>query len=199
MTTVTADIVPSFAGAPVALDGFAAGPNQSKELPFGEGLEDEPLHTWMFEHAEHNQAEVDAILGAGAYIMGRNMIAPGRGEWASTGKGGGCRSRRTAGRFSCSLTTAGSRSRWTAARRSSVTRRGRRASAARRADHSGRRGARIRRRHRDDVRHRSRASNRTCRARDVATTRPVIPTLGSWRPSGCASLPCLQRWLRPLW
>jgi dihydrofolate reductase len=80
MTTVTADIA-------VSLDGFAAGPNQSKELPFGEGLEDEQLHTWMFEHAEENQAEVDAILGAGAYIMGRNMFAPGRGEWDLGWKG----------------------------------------------------------------------------------------------------------------
>ena len=43
MSTVTADIA-------VSLDGFAAGPNQSEELPFGEGLEDEQLHTWMFEH-----------------------------------------------------------------------------------------------------------------------------------------------------
>lgn len=74
MTTVTADIS-------VSLDGYAAGPNQSEQLPFGEGLEDERLHTWMFEHTEENQAEVDAGLGAGAYIMGRNMFGPGRGEW----------------------------------------------------------------------------------------------------------------------
>jgi dihydrofolate reductase len=80
MTTVTADIA-------VSLDGFAAGLNQSEELPFGEGLEDEQLHTWMFEHAEENQAEVDAILGAGAYIMGRNMFGPGRGEWDLDWKG----------------------------------------------------------------------------------------------------------------
>jgi dihydrofolate reductase len=73
MSTVTADIA-------VSLDGYAAGPNQSEELPFGEGLEDERLHTWMFEHGDQNRAEVDAILGAGAYIMGRNMFAPGRGE-----------------------------------------------------------------------------------------------------------------------
>jgi dihydrofolate reductase len=74
MSTVTADIA-------VSLDGFAAGPNQSEELPFGEGLEDERLHTWMFEHGDKNRAEVDATLGAGAYIMGRNMFGPGRGEW----------------------------------------------------------------------------------------------------------------------
>jgi dihydrofolate reductase len=74
MSTVTADIS-------VSLDGFAAGPNQSEQLPFGEGLEDEQLHTWMFEHGDENRAEVDAITDAGAYIMGRNMFSPGRGEW----------------------------------------------------------------------------------------------------------------------
>jgi dihydrofolate reductase len=80
MSTVTADIA-------VSLDGFAAGPNQAEELPFGEGLADEQLHTWMFEHREENQAEVDAIIGAGAYIMGRNMFGPGRGEWDLDWKG----------------------------------------------------------------------------------------------------------------
>jgi dihydrofolate reductase len=73
MSTVTADIS-------VSLDGFAAGPNQSEEQPFGDGV-GERLHTWMFEHGEENRAEVDAITGAGAYVMGRNMFAPGRGEW----------------------------------------------------------------------------------------------------------------------
>jgi dihydrofolate reductase len=80
MTTVTADIS-------VSLDGFGAGPNQSEELPFGEGLEDEQLHTWMFDHRDENRAEVDAIVGAGAYIMGRNMFSPGRGEWDLDWKG----------------------------------------------------------------------------------------------------------------
>jgi hypothetical protein len=74
MSTVTADIA-------VSLDGDAAGPNQSEELPFGEGLEDERLHTWMFKDGDQNRAEVDAILGAGAYIMGRNMFGHGPGEW----------------------------------------------------------------------------------------------------------------------
>ena len=77
MSTVTADIA-------VSLDGFAAGPNQSEGQPFGDG-EGERLHkrieTWMFEHGDENRAEVDAITGADAYIMGRNMFTPGRGEW----------------------------------------------------------------------------------------------------------------------
>ena len=73
MSTVTADIA-------VSLDGYAAGPNQSADLPFGEGV-DGRLHTWMFDHAEDNRDEIDGIVNAGAHIMGRNMFGPGRGEW----------------------------------------------------------------------------------------------------------------------
>jgi dihydrofolate reductase len=73
MTTVTADIS-------VSLDGYAAGPKQSEDLPFGEGVDDR-LHTWMFEHADENREEIDGIVDAGAYIMGRNMFGPGRSEW----------------------------------------------------------------------------------------------------------------------
>src|SRR6185503_3253028 len=77
MSTVTADIA-------VSLDGFAAGPNQSEAHPFGDGLGErlhERMSTWMFEHGDENRAEVDAITGADAYIMGRHMFTPGRGEW----------------------------------------------------------------------------------------------------------------------
>jgi dihydrofolate reductase len=83
MTTVTADIA-------VSLDGYAAGPNQSEEQPFGEGegvLLHDRMSTWMFEHGDQNRTEVDAILGAGAYIMGRNMFGPVRGEWDRDWKG----------------------------------------------------------------------------------------------------------------
>lgn len=73
MTTVTADIA-------VSLDGFAAGPNQSTDLPFGEGV-DGRLHTWMFDHADQNRDEIEGITNARAYIMGRNMFGPGRGVW----------------------------------------------------------------------------------------------------------------------
>jgi dihydrofolate reductase len=79
MTTVTADIS-------ISLDGFVAGPNQSEELPFGEGV-DGRLHTWAFDHADENQDEIDPITSAGAYIMGRNMFGPGRGEWDLEWKG----------------------------------------------------------------------------------------------------------------
>lgn len=63
----------------VSVDGFAAGPSQSREEPLGVGGED--LHRWMFEAPEENREEIDAILGHGAYIMGRNMFGPIRGPW----------------------------------------------------------------------------------------------------------------------
>lgn len=41
----------------------------------------------MVDHADENRAEIDAITSAGAYIMGRNMFRPGRGEWDLEWKG----------------------------------------------------------------------------------------------------------------
>jgi dihydrofolate reductase len=73
MTKVTCDMA-------ISLDGFAAGPNQSRENPFGEGV-DGRLHRWMFEEPEANAAEIDALVAAGAFVMGRNMFGPGRGDW----------------------------------------------------------------------------------------------------------------------
>jgi dihydrofolate reductase len=63
----------------ISLDGFIAGPDQSLQNPLGVG--GEALHRWMFEQPEENAAEIDAICSAGAYIMGRNMFGPDRGEW----------------------------------------------------------------------------------------------------------------------
>lgn len=70
---VAADLV-------VSLDGFAAGPNQSLENPFGEGV-GERLHGWMFNAADENADELAALNGHAAYVMGRNMFGPGRGKW----------------------------------------------------------------------------------------------------------------------
>jgi dihydrofolate reductase len=70
---VTADMT-------VTLDGFGSGRGQSAERPFGD-LDPDRLHSWMFDHAEENAAERAAITRAGAYIMGRNMFGPDRGEW----------------------------------------------------------------------------------------------------------------------
>jgi dihydrofolate reductase len=70
----------------VTLDGFGAGDNQSLERPFGD-FDEGPLHSWMFDHGDENAAEVEAIVGAGAYVMGRNMFTPGRGEWDQDWRG----------------------------------------------------------------------------------------------------------------
>jgi dihydrofolate reductase len=74
MSRVTADLS-------VSVDGYVTGPNQTLDRPFGDGVDERLLHAWMFEHGDDNVAEVDAITSAGAYIMGRNMFGPGRGEW----------------------------------------------------------------------------------------------------------------------
>jgi dihydrofolate reductase len=73
MSKITCDIA-------MSVDGFVAGPNQTLETPLGEGAE-ECLHAWMFEDAEANAAELAEITDAGAFIMGRNMFGPIRGDW----------------------------------------------------------------------------------------------------------------------
>ncbi|HWJ10661.1 MAG TPA: dihydrofolate reductase family protein [Nocardioides sp.] len=79
MGIVTADIS-------TTTDGFGAGPGQCRERPFGD-LDEGPLHAWMFDHAEENRAEVEAIVDAGAFVMGRNMFSPGRGSWDMAWRG----------------------------------------------------------------------------------------------------------------
>jgi dihydrofolate reductase len=79
MSKVTCDIA-------ISADGFAAGPNQRADKPFGDGPTDE-LHRWMFEQRDQNAAVVEAITAARAYIMGRNMFASGRGDWDLDWKG----------------------------------------------------------------------------------------------------------------
>jgi len=69
-----------FSDLAVSADGFAAGVNQREESPFGD-VDENWLHGWMFHHADENRAEIDAVLDAGATIMGRNMFGPVRGEW----------------------------------------------------------------------------------------------------------------------
>jgi dihydrofolate reductase len=64
----------------ISLDGYGAGIHQTEQRPFGEVPED-ALHRWMFEAPDENRPEIDAIVDAGAFIMGRNMFGPVRGEW----------------------------------------------------------------------------------------------------------------------
>lgn len=69
----------------VSADGFVAGPRQNLSNPLGE--RGELLHRWMFEQPEANAAELAALTSAGAFIMGRNMFGPGRGEWDDNWEG----------------------------------------------------------------------------------------------------------------
>ena len=79
MTKVTSDLA-------ISVDGFGAGPNQSADEPFGEGVQGR-LHRWRFEEPEAHAAVIEAITDAGAYIMGRNMFGPGRGAWDEQWRG----------------------------------------------------------------------------------------------------------------
>jgi dihydrofolate reductase len=78
----------------VSLDGFGAGPSQSRENPLGAGGEE--LHAWLVStrawRASHGKDQgeeggVDDTFAArfhdniGATIMGRNMFGPVRGPW----------------------------------------------------------------------------------------------------------------------
>ena len=70
----------------MSADGYSAGPNQTEEQPFGD-VDESLLHGWMFDTPEENQAEIDAITEAKAFIMGRNMFGPIRREWTGDWKG----------------------------------------------------------------------------------------------------------------
>ncbi|MDB5614914.1 MAG: 5-amino-6-(5-phosphoribosylamino)uracil reductase [Devosia sp.] len=71
----------------LSLDGFGTGLNQSRERPFG-SIDPQQLARWMFEDADNNRAEIDAIVDHGAFIMGRNMFAaPGPDVWEEEWKG----------------------------------------------------------------------------------------------------------------
>jgi len=68
----------------MSLDGFLAGPDQSLENPLGTG--GHRLHKWMFPesgpgHEADAAAREDLAVRRGAYVMGRNMFGPVRGEW----------------------------------------------------------------------------------------------------------------------
>lgn len=65
-------------GITMSLDGFTSGVNQSFEKPFGENFDSNLLDRWIFAEPEKNKhkKEIDAILDAGAFIMGSNMFGP---------------------------------------------------------------------------------------------------------------------------
>lgn len=59
----------------MSLDGFVAGNNMTLEEPFGDAPP-ELFHSWQFDEPEKHKAEREALVSAGAYIMGRNMFGP---------------------------------------------------------------------------------------------------------------------------
>ncbi|WP_318217540.1 dihydrofolate reductase family protein [Streptomyces sp. SCL15-6] len=81
MTTRTGRVICDIT---ISVDGYSAGLHQTEERPFGEDGGDgsgAALHAWMFETPDENRAELDRLSAAGAFIMGRNMFGPVRGEW----------------------------------------------------------------------------------------------------------------------
>src|SRR3954452_936186 len=75
----------------ISLDGFVAGPDQSRENPLGKrGRE---LHAWHLGDERANDADATAtdwlMRPRGAYVMGRNMFGPIRGEWDEDWRGWG--------------------------------------------------------------------------------------------------------------
>ncbi len=74
----------------ISLDGFAAGPDQSRDDPIGvDGLQ---LHDWHLQADEPgHEADIplrdELLTPAGAYVMGRNMFGPVRGDWDEDWRG----------------------------------------------------------------------------------------------------------------
>jgi len=69
-------------GFTISLDGYGAGPNQDIDNPLGIGGRD--LHQWLFPTSTFQQALFFAARGfrnVGAWILGRNMFGPVRGDW----------------------------------------------------------------------------------------------------------------------
>jgi dihydrofolate reductase len=83
-------------GFTISLDGYGAGPRQSREAPLGVG--GESLHEWLVHTptftgthasgaAQGKDSDLDeefaarAMANLGAWIMGRNMFGPIRGPW----------------------------------------------------------------------------------------------------------------------
>jgi dihydrofolate reductase len=74
----------------VSLDGFVAGPDQSLDNPLGVG--GLRLHEWHWNADEPGHegdvAARDALMSPrGAFVMGRNMFGPIRGEWTDDWRG----------------------------------------------------------------------------------------------------------------
>src|SRR4051795_10381891 len=75
----------------VSLDGFVAGPDQSRDHPLGKGGRD--IHLWHIGDERATEADATAagwlMRPRGAYVMGRNMFGPMRGAWDEDWRGWG--------------------------------------------------------------------------------------------------------------
>lgn len=72
---------PVIATMSLSLDNVGAGIRQTEERPFGE-VPEARCTGWMFDAPDESRAEIDVIVAASkAFIMGRNMFGPVRGEW----------------------------------------------------------------------------------------------------------------------
>jgi dihydrofolate reductase len=73
----------------ISLDGFVAGPDQSREDPLGRRGNE--LHRWHLGDTRANDADKTAtawlMRPRGAYVMGRNMFGPIRGDWDGDWRG----------------------------------------------------------------------------------------------------------------
>jgi dihydrofolate reductase len=72
----------------ISLDGFAAGPDQSRENPLGVG--GRQVHEWhLGEVTDEGDLTAQSWLmrPRGAYVMGRNMFGPVRGAWDEDWRG----------------------------------------------------------------------------------------------------------------
>jgi dihydrofolate reductase len=72
----------------ISLDGFVAGPDQSRDNPLGVG--GPSLHHWHLDeplHPADARARDQLMEPRGAYVMGRNMFGPVRGPWTEDWRG----------------------------------------------------------------------------------------------------------------
>jgi dihydrofolate reductase len=75
-----------FSDIAISIDGYSAGLDQTEERPFGDDGGDgwgSELHAWF---TEEEQAERNKTVPK-AFIIGRNMFGPVRGEWDRPWKG----------------------------------------------------------------------------------------------------------------
>jgi hypothetical protein len=97
-----------FCDISISADGYVAGPGQTADKPFGDGPVDR-LHAWMFDTPDENKAETDRVVAAGAFVMGRNMFGPIRGDWDRSWRGWWGETRPTTPPCLCSPTTPATR------------------------------------------------------------------------------------------